>query len=322
MSPLQRGRLWLAVSTVGWALLTPTSKFAMNSGFLPLSLLAVQLATAAAALGAVVWHRGRQALPPLRHSLLRALLEPVGNVGLCWLGLAYLSAARSSLLYSVEGLLTAVLAAVVLRERLSAAAWCGLLAGVPGLWLLMGASTGLSMTAGSMLVLAGVTCSAIYGIVTARVMRRDVDAITTSAVQMTLALVVVAPLALGGELFGSHSVPDLPAWGAAIGGGLLLAGPSLLYTAALAHVPVGESGLIYNAIPVIGAGLGVLLLGEALSLAQLVGGVLVLAGVLLVTTHKETGSKPRTRDDLDALGPPTRYANVGRPGSITESDPE
>ncbi|WP_431929992.1 DMT family transporter [Nonomuraea jabiensis] len=312
----------LAVSTVGWALLTPVSKMAMTGGFAPLSLLAVQLATAAAALGAVVWHRGRQAVPPLRHSLLRTLLEPVGNVGLCWMGLAYLSSATSSLLYSVEGLLTAVLAAVVLRERLSAAAWVGLLTGVPGLWLLLGSSSGLSMTTGTVLVVAGVACSATYAIVTSGIMRRDVDAISTSAVQMALALAVVAPLAMVGELLGPHPAPALSAWGVAVIGGLLLAGPSLLLTAALAHVPVGESALLYNAIPVAGAAFGVLLLDESLSLAQVAGGLIVLAGVLLVTTRKEAGPKPRTDDDLDAPGRPTPYAEMGQPDLTTKSNPE
>ncbi|MEU6721201.1 DMT family transporter [Nonomuraea sp. NPDC046802] len=320
MSPLQRGRLMLAVSTVGWALLTPASKMAMTGGFTPLSLMAVQLATAAAALGAVVWHRGRRSVPPLHHSLLRALLEPVGNVGLCWMGLAYLSAAHGSLLYSVEGLLAAVLAAVVLRERLSAAAWAGLLTGVPGLWLLVGASSGLTMTAGSILMVSGVACSAAYAIVTARVMRRDVDAISTSAVQMALALAVVAPIAVGGELISSRPAPDLAAWGAAVAGGLLLAAPSLLYTAALAHVPVGESALIYNAIPLIGAGFGVLLLDESLSLTQLAGGLIVLAGVLLVTTRKEA-AQPGPQDGLDTSGRLVRSAKAGQPNLTPDSDP-
>ncbi|MEV1179156.1 EamA family transporter, partial [Nonomuraea sp. NPDC049784] len=159
MSPAVRGRLMLAASALGWALYTPSSKYALSAGFAPAALMATQLVIAASVLGVAVWQRGSGALPPLRHSLVRALLEPVGNVGLFLAGLAHLAATTSSLILSLEGLLTAALAALVLRERLTTAAWAGLLAGAPGLWLLFGTSTSLSLSAGGALVLAGVCAS-------------------------------------------------------------------------------------------------------------------------------------------------------------------
>ncbi|MEV4116851.1 DMT family transporter [Nonomuraea sp. NPDC049695] len=283
MSSVLRGRIMLLLSAAGWSLLPPASKSALGSGFAPLDLLAVQLATATAVLGVVVWRRGARPVPPIRHTLMRALLEPIGNVGLFLLGLAHLTAAYGSLLLTCEGLLTAVLAVVVLHERLAPRAWAGLLAGVPGLWLLLGTPTSLSVSTGSMLVLAGVACSAAYATMTARAMRQAVDVITTTAVQVALALAISAPLALALKaLHPARDVPAPAAWIVAIASGLLLAGPTLLYNSALACVSVGESAVIYQLIPVFGAGLGVLLLGETVNAVQILGAVLTLTGVLAV----------------------------------------
>ncbi|MGV9386172.1 DMT family transporter [Nonomuraea sp. NPDC003707] len=281
----------LVVSAMGWALYPPLSKIALAGGLRPAQLMTLQLSVAAAALSITLWRRGIPHRPPWRAILVRALLEPTANVGCFLLGLAGIAAAHASLLLAAEAPLTAVLAAVVLRERLSRPVWCGLLVCVPGLWLLIEEPGQLHLSVASLLVIAGTACSASYAILTSRAMRTGLDAVTSTAAQLGIALALLIPITLvDGLRHSSDVMPTWQTWCAAGAGGLLLAGPTVLYSKALERAPVGEAALIFNTIPVLGAGIGMLTLGERLNTVQTIGGLVVLAEVALVTASgKPTG---------------------------------
>jgi drug/metabolite transporter (DMT)-like permease len=72
-------------------------------------------------------------------------------------------------------------------------------------------------------------------------------------------------------------------WGTLV---LLAVGPTLsgfgLYTVSLTHLPAATANLIASSEPAITAGLAFCLLGERLTIPQLLGGGLVLIGVVLV----------------------------------------
>jgi len=63
-------------------------------------------------------------------------------------------------------------------------------------------------------------------------------------------------------------------------GGTVL--PFALYTFGLTYLPATQVSIISTMEPVVAAGAGLLLLGEALHWPQLLGGVLVVTGVVLV----------------------------------------
>ncbi len=55
--------------------------------------------------------------------------------------------------------------------------------------------------------------------------------------------------------------------------------PFLLYTFAASRLPAARAGMLSNLIPVFGVAAAVLLLDERLALTQLLGAVLVVAGL-------------------------------------------
>ncbi|WP_049557604.1 hypothetical protein [Nonomuraea sp. SBT364] len=71
MNARLRGRAMLGASAAEWALASRRS-----------ALITIQLPVAAIGQGAVVRRRGPGPVPPLRHTLLRALPEPTGDVSL------------------------------------------------------------------------------------------------------------------------------------------------------------------------------------------------------------------------------------------------
>jgi drug/metabolite transporter (DMT)-like permease len=70
-------------------------------------------------------------------------------------------------------------------------------------------------------------------------------------------------------------------WGAAVAQGLLAtAGAYLCWNWGLAHMPASKAGVFLNLEPVVGTILGVLLLGERLAGAGIIGGLLIIAAAV------------------------------------------
>jgi drug/metabolite transporter (DMT)-like permease len=88
---------------------------------------------------------------------------------------------------------------------------------------------------------------------------------------------------------------SLKAWGAlAAGGFLCTAATTLLWNWGMTQVPASQAGVLLNMEPLIGSLLGVLVLRESLGPSAFVGGALILAAALVVTTRSRT----RTREQM------------------------
>jgi drug/metabolite transporter (DMT)-like permease len=271
----------LVLAALSSGLSTATTKYAL-AGFTAADLLVVELAVATVALWSLPNVR-RQARPSFRRGyLVLGLLEPGLAYALFNFGLERTSAADAAVLVSLESVAIALFAAVFLRERLSGALLVGGALGVGGVLLLAAseAHRGASL-AGDALVVAGVIAAAGYTVVARRIAPGG-DAAVVTAYQLAGALAVAlvvwsAASAAGGSWFGRPSGSE---WVAAVATGLLgSAVPFLLFTFAVARLPAARTGIVLNLIPVFGVAAAVLLLHERPAATQLLGAVLVVAGL-------------------------------------------
>ena len=110
-----------------------------------------------------------------------------------------------------------------------------------------------------------------------------------------LAVWVLGPWALSPLTHRQVSPPPLThvsmtAWIAlAISGLLCTATTTLLWNWGIHHVPASRAGVFLNIEPVMGSILGVELLGEHLGPFAWIGGALILAAAMALTTH---GNEP------------------------------
>jgi len=271
----------LVLAALSWGLSTATTKYAL-AGFSATDLLVVELAVGAIALWCLPRVR-RRARPAFRRGyLLLGLLEPGVAYALFNFGLERTSAADASVLVSLESVAVAVFASVFLGERLSRSVVSGVALGVGGAVLLAAheAHHGASL-AGDALIVAGVVAAAGYSVVARRVAPGGDAALATAyqlAAALAVALVVWSAVSAGsGSTFGRPSVSQ---WLAAAATGMFgSAVPFLLYTYAASRLPAARAGMLSNLIPVFGVAAAVLLLDERLALTQLLGAVLVVAGL-------------------------------------------
>lgn len=210
-----------------------------------------------------------------------------GAFALAHWGLGASTATNGALLIVVEPLTVLLLAPWLLGERLSrrerAGAACALggaalvlVNGVPGL----SARLVPHWRGDLLLVLSGVAYGA-YTLLGRPVLARH-RALPVTARSILWAIPVVIPLALAEWLGGQR-----PVWtGGALLGVLYLAVVItalgyLVWNWALEHAPAAHAAIFLNVQPVLGALLGVALLGEPLTLFTLGGGALVVLGLAL-----------------------------------------
>jgi drug/metabolite transporter (DMT)-like permease len=273
----------MTVAAMSWGLGIVMTKLTLDQ-LAPLDVLGVELMIGAAVVWTAVFARGGIGdLRGWRGFAILGLLEPGLAFALGDFGLDQTGAADGALLLASETLFAVVLARAVLGERASPRVALAVAVGFAGSVVVgLGAAGGdHSTVAGDVLVLGGSAAAAAYSVLARRVARAgQPDPVTVTAVQLAVATVVSLPLVAIGAAGGHSQIADADAAHllAAVATGLLTtAVPFLLFNIAIRDVEVAGGALILNLVPVIGAGLAVVLLGEALGLLQVAGGAAVIA---------------------------------------------
>jgi drug/metabolite transporter (DMT)-like permease len=293
----RRDAIALVLAAAAWGVGTIISKRALDE-FDPLGLLPLQLAASVVALTVLMWRRGLSlsGSPPLLARL--GLLNPGLAYALGLLGLTSIAASLSVLLWAVEPLAIALLAAPILGERLTLRLGaCSLLA-LAGVGLLVQEPEMASIGLGVALTLAGVACCAVYTVLTRRWLP-DADSTAQVVVaQQAYALVFAGVVAAAAAIVGGATlVTGVTPVGlaSAIGSGLLYyAAAYWLYLGALRRVPASVAASSFYLIPLFGVAAGRLVLGDQLEPLQWLGGALLMtavAGIVLAPAYTPRRSR-------------------------------
>ncbi|MBO9578640.1 MAG: DMT family transporter [Microbacteriaceae bacterium] len=231
------------------------------------------------------WRNVLRRLPRL------AIMGAFGMIGfgaLLYLGLETTTAVNASLVGGIGPVLIAAAAAVVLRERLGWRVVLGLAIALLGVLLVVShgsldALLGLRFEQGDLWIVAATAAWTVYTILGRK--QIGIPPLTSVGVQAAAVGVLLVPVV---AVTGWHAPQSMAAWW---GVGFIVLFPSvgsyLLWNFAVRRAPAAIAGLFLNLIPVFTVVIA-LLMGKAVSWPQAVGGVVVLAGVLLATLPTRT----------------------------------
>lgn len=214
--------------------------------------------------------------------LLNAFLMVPAQFVLQFEGLARTSASSASLLVGFFAPLMAIGGVVIARERLHLAGWLAIALSTVGVGIMVGnPGAGRTLT-GDLMVVGSLVCAVCMVLVTQRLIRRY-DALTVTVWSMGLGTMVLLPWILVVQGW-----PGLPTGALAWAGILALgfgctAATFSLWNWGLRYVPASHAGVFVNLEPFIGAVLGVTLLGDTLTVALVVGGVLILGAAMIIS---------------------------------------
>jgi drug/metabolite transporter (DMT)-like permease len=288
--------LALTLSACLWGSGFAIAKFALRE-VSPLELLAGASVFSAVTEGIWTLARGRVRLLRLPHSLVLPVValalagQTVLN-GLTYLGLAYTTATNAALLYGFSPVLIAVLAALLLSERLTMWKLGGAAVGFAGVALIItqGHLSSLRLhgvLAGNLIVFGATLYWATYSVIT-RWFTQRIPAETYSFYILTVA---AAPLTawvwvreMRFPLAGLHATTLLAVAFMGIGSGTLAMN---CWNWGLAKIEAARAGMFSYLEPVSASLVAITFLGERLSAPTLLGAAMVFGGIYLSTQRGE-----------------------------------
>ena len=249
----------------------------------PIDFLSVRFSVAAVLMAAVFWRQLR-ALTAARWrvGVGLGLLYGAAQVAQTF-GLAHTTASLSGFITGLYVVLTPLFAAVLLRERVGRATWAAVGLSLLGLAVLSGVFSGAGTVGafgpGEWLTLAGAAGYALHILGLGRWSTAS-TAVGLSVVQVITVAVVTTLAGLPG---GIQTPSGAGGWASLLYMAIVAgAGAMLGQTWAQAHLPATRAAILMTLEPVFAAGFAVLLGGEALTVALLIGGGCILAAMYLV----------------------------------------
>lgn len=226
-----------------------------------------------------------------------AILSSLGASGifcynaLFFSGLKLTGAANGSLIVAINPLLTAVLSAWWLKEKIRAIQMLGLLCSLIGVGIIIthgdiSVLSRLSFNRGDLLLLGAPVSWAAYSILGKKAMNTFTPLVATAYASLTGAIMLI-PVAIFEAFNGAIPKVFTPlAWLAILQ--LALLGTVVGFVWWYEGVKImgaSRTALFVNLVPLFGTLLAALILGERLDVAQLWGALLVIAGVFAGTVR-------------------------------------
>lgn len=281
--------LLLVLTTAVWGFQPVCVKWLLRE-WTPVTITAARLGIFSLLLLAFARVReGRRMLPQREQGkglFILGLTYMLNNV-LQFSGISYTTVANVTLICAMGPVLTALLAAAFLRERLPLLAWGGIAVSLAGsLTVITGGDvsvlTGFRLNGGDILCFAAQLCWTIYALVSINLLK----SLSVVAVTGWSALVSSLLTALWGLAGGGLSVTplSLPAFGSFLftifAGGIFA---MLSWNFCIKSVGPGVASVFLNIMPVVGIVSGCLLLGETVDAVRLAGAAAIITGVYLTT---------------------------------------
>lgn len=285
---------WIVLSAFSFGILPIFARVAYASGMDPVTLLAFRFLIASLCMAPLLWQYRAELPRGARLASLVALgaIAFVGEALAFFYALQYAAVGMVALLLFLYPVMVAVGSALIFKERLGSTKIVALLAALLGTALTVGPS-GTSRPLGIML---GILAAFIYSgfVLGSGYMSQFVRAQVSTAIIIMSAAASLCALML---MRGPQLPTNVEGWAATLAMGTVsTVGAILTFFLGLQRIGATRAATIATLEPLITTVAGAVFLSEHLELTQLLGGLFILAGVLVLV-------RSAGRAQGEALGP-------------------
>lgn len=284
------GLVLIITSAISFGAMPIFARLAYAAGADPITVLFLRF-TIAAVLMILIMIVSKTAFPRGLILLELILLGAIGYVGeslAYFMALTMASAGLVALLLYIYPALVTALSAIFLKEHLTPVKLVALFLALSGTALTMRITSGGSML-GILLGIAAAVDYAIYILLGSRIVRRSGPLGSTTVIIISTASVYAGIVAIRGVTFPATS----NGWIAIIA--IALISTVLAFTtffAGLKRIGPTNASTLSTFEPIVAVILAAIVLGESISPVELLGGVLILAAVVVLTRGDKWGRKP------------------------------
>lgn len=208
---------------------------------------------------------------------------------LVYIGLHYTTSINASLMNSSTPLIIYILSFIFLKERLTKFQLLGTLLSLAGvLFIISGGSVqslfSFSFNKGDLIVLVAVVCWSVYSLLIKKYAGK-LPGYSTFLVTIIIGAIMLLPFAVYEQLTTSQAI----VWNTSTMGAIIYVGiiasivAFLSWNTGVVSLGANKAGIYLNFIPLFATIFAVLFLNEQLLLAQVIGGIAVIAGVFIST---------------------------------------
>jgi drug/metabolite transporter (DMT)-like permease len=282
----------LLLIAILWGTFPATGKLAV-ADFPPVFLTALRGVIASSFLVALLARSGAETVRGLEPSSIRAfvLLGVFGLVlstQLSYIGYAYTTAANAAILQAATPVLVALGARAYLGERLRRRQQAGV--ALSALGVLVVVTDGRlvllrvdQLRAGDFVTMVGLVSWTAYTLYGKRVVVSHSPALVTTAAYVAGTGILVAETALTAPLFPRPVLTSALAWSIVVYHAFFGAVAHIWWYRAVERVGASRAAVFMNVTPIVGIVLASALLAEPIGIWEVLGTLLVLAGVALTT---------------------------------------
>jgi drug/metabolite transporter (DMT)-like permease len=292
------GLIFIIISAASFGVMPIFAQLAYLAGAEPITVLFLRFSIAAVVMNLIMVIR-RTAYPRGLILLELILLGAIGYVSeslTYFLALKLASAGLVALLLYIYPALVTALSAVFLKEHLTRTKIIALFLALSGTALTLRISSGGSML-GILLGIAAGVDYAIYILLGSRIVRRSSPFSSTTVIITSTAGVYAAIVAMRGVTYPTVST----GWIAIIAIALISTVLAFVtFFAGLKRIGPTSASTLSTFEPIVAVVLAAIVLGETISPIQIVGGVLILAAVvLLARSDRWRGKRKRENKEYD-----------------------
>jgi len=218
------------------------------------------------------------------------LLLPIGAISVLanqacfYIGMQDADPTTSSLLLSLSPIMIGLLAAVVLRERLTLAMAVGSIVALAGVYFVIGRGGTIRLSSGELWIVGAMLSFSIGMILTRKLLERR-DSFFVTAYSTVIGTGLLVPVSLVRDPVSAMLQAEPWAWALMLGSAIVMQVVcGLIWNRQMVFVGASRAAVFLNLQPFVAMALGYIVLGTPVSLRQGLGSLLIIGGVVLATT--------------------------------------
>ncbi|MER1988974.1 MAG: DMT family transporter [Solibacillus isronensis] len=239
----------------------------------------------------IAYQRTKKEWPSLRQHLGAVIVLALTGVAafntLVYIGLHYTTSINASLMNSSTPIIIYILSFIFLKEHLTKFQLLGTFLSLAGvLFIISGGSLqsllSFSFNKGDLIVVVAVVCWSVYSLLIKKYAGK-LPGYSTFLVTIAFGAIMLLPFAVYEQLTSSQAI----VWNASTIGAIIYVGiiasivAFLSWNTGVVSLGANKAGIYLNFIPLFATIFAVLFLNEQLLLAQIIGGIAVIAGVFI-----------------------------------------